>query len=220
LEFQKYNVKEKKGTKCRPNQESAPLRTTRVPEPERLGPGKYRQPRAGHGWFPAEQPRAWAAWAERLHAPWTGGRPSVAEALRAHASVICLQHPSLPPSPQRHWISEPKKKKKSVLHCTLCVRAETRHWRDQQTEEAITEGNALEATGNRLKPCGYYQLHRKGPIDLEKCKSDQGTSQKWTEPTILKTKPEKVLDILLLFVRSFFLSFFFFNYFFKLKTIF
>ena len=26
----------------------------------------------------------------------SGGRPSVAEALRAHASVICLQHPSLP----------------------------------------------------------------------------------------------------------------------------
>ena len=25
------------------------------------------------------------------------GRPSVAEALRAHASVICLQHASLPP---------------------------------------------------------------------------------------------------------------------------
>ena len=30
----------------------------------------------------------------------SGGRPSVAEALRAHASVICLQHPSLPLSPQ------------------------------------------------------------------------------------------------------------------------
>ena len=67
----------------------------------------------------------------------------------------------------------------------------------------------MEATGNRLKPCGYYHLHRKGPIDLEKYKSDQGTSQKSIEPTILTTKPEKVLDIFLLFVRSFFLSFFF-----------
>ena len=46
------------------------------------------------------------------------------------------------------------------------------------TEEVITEGNALEATGNRLKPCGYYGLHRKEPTDLEKYKSDQGTSQK------------------------------------------
>ena len=59
------------------------------------------------------------------------------------------------------------------------VRAETRYWRDQQTEEAITEGNALEATGHRLKPCGYYGLHRKGPIDLEKYKPDQGTI--WSE---------------------------------------
>ena len=100
---------------------------------------------------------------------------------------------SLPPSPQRDWTSEPKlkKKKKSVLHRPLCVRAKTRHWRDQQTEEAKTEGTALEATGNRLKPCGYYWPHRKGPIDLEKYKLDQGTSQKWTEPTILTTKPEK-----------------------------
>jgi len=77
----------------------------------------------------------------------------------------------------------------------------------KKEEEAITEGNTLEATGNRWKPCGYYGLHRKGPIDLEKYKSDQGTSQKWTEPTILTTKPEKVLDIFLLFLRSFFLFF-------------
>ena len=34
------------------------VKTTRVPEPEQLGPGRYRQPRAGHGWFPAEQSRA------------------------------------------------------------------------------------------------------------------------------------------------------------------
>ena len=200
-----------KGTKRRPNRESAPLRTTRVPEPEWPGPGKYRQPRAGHGWFPAEQPRAWAAWAERLHAPWTGGRPSVAEALRAHTSVICLQHPSLPPLSATEQVS--LKKKKSVLHRPLCVRVKTRHWRDQQTEESITEGTTLEAIGNRLKPGGYYQLHRKGPIDLEKYKSDEGTSQKWTEPTILTTKPEKVLDIFLLFLWLFFLSFYFILFF-------
>ena len=42
-----------------------------------------------------------------------------------------------------------KEKKKSVLHRPLCVRAETRYWRDQQTEEVITEGNALEATERR-----------------------------------------------------------------------
>ena len=38
--------------------ESAPLRTTRVPEPEQLRPGRCKQPRASLGWFPAEQPRA------------------------------------------------------------------------------------------------------------------------------------------------------------------
>ena len=48
---------------------------------------------------------------------------------------------SVPPSPQRDWKSEPKK---SVHHCPFCVRAEIRHWRDQQTEEAKTEGTTLE----------------------------------------------------------------------------
>ena len=100
-----------KGTKRRPYRESAPLRTTWVPEPERLGPGKCRQPRPSHRWFPAEQPRAWAAWAGRLHAPWTGARPSVAETLRAHASIICLQHPSLPPHSAAEQVSLKKKKK-------------------------------------------------------------------------------------------------------------
>ena len=38
--------------------EFAPLRTTRVPEPERLRPGKCIQPRAGLRQFPAEQSRA------------------------------------------------------------------------------------------------------------------------------------------------------------------
>ena len=46
------------------------------------------------------------------------------------------------------------------------------------------------------------------PIDLEKYKQEQGTSQKWTEPTIPTTISEKVLYIFLLFLWSFFLSFF------------
>ena len=44
-------------------------RTTRVPEPERLGPGRCMQPRASLGLFPVEQPRARAVWAGRLHVP-------------------------------------------------------------------------------------------------------------------------------------------------------
>jgi len=82
--------------------------------------------------------------------------------------LVCSIPPYLPSARLNKWAPPPKKK--SVLHHTLCVRAETRHWRGQQTEEAITEGTAFEATGNRLKPCGYYQLHRKGPIELEKYK--------------------------------------------------
>lgn len=42
----------------------------------------------------------------------SGGRPRVAEALRAHASVICLQHPSLPPHSATEQVSLKKKKKK------------------------------------------------------------------------------------------------------------
>ena len=44
----------------------------------------------------------------------SGGRPSVAEALRAHTSVICLQHPSLPPHSAAEQVSLNKKKKKKV----------------------------------------------------------------------------------------------------------
>ena len=81
-----------------------------------------------------------------------------------------------------------------------CVRAEIRHWRDQQTEEAKTNrGNCLGSDRcSRLKPCSYHWLHRKGPIDLEKHKLDRGTIWKWTNPTLSTTTPEKVLDIFLL----------------------
>ena len=44
----------------------------------------------------------------------SGGRPSVAEALQAHASVICLQHPSLPPHSATEQVSLNKIKKKIV----------------------------------------------------------------------------------------------------------
>ena len=80
------------------------------------------------------------------------GRPSVAEALQAHASLIYLQCPSLPTARLNKWAL--KKKKKGVHHRPLCMRVEIRYWRDQQTEDTITEGTSLEATGNRLKPHG------------------------------------------------------------------
>ena len=42
----------------------------------------------------------------------SGGRPSVAEALRAHANVICLQNPSLHPHIVTEQVSQIKKKKR------------------------------------------------------------------------------------------------------------
>ena len=133
--------------------ESVPLRTTRVPEPEWLRPGRCKQPRAGHRWFPAERSRAWAVLAGRPHAPWVGAGPVW---LRHCEHMPVLFICSFPPSPQHNWTSEPlkKKKKNGVHHRPLCIRAEIRHWRDHQTKEAITEGTALETTGNRLKPRG------------------------------------------------------------------
>ena len=41
-------------------------------------------------------------------------------------------------------------------------------------------------------------------MDLEKYKRDQGTIQKLTDPTLSTTTPEKVLDIFLQFLLSFF----------------
>ena len=77
---------------------SAPLWSTREPEPEQLRPGKCMQPRACFRQFPCR-----ATWSlssvdqESTHTV-SGGKPSVAQTLRAlptHASDICLQCSSL-----------------------------------------------------------------------------------------------------------------------------
>ena len=86
-----------------------------MPEPERLGPGKYRQPRLAADGLrrrnlePEQHGQRGYTRRER------GGRPSVAEALRAHASVICLQHPSLPPLSGTEQVSLKKKKVSSTV---------------------------------------------------------------------------------------------------------
>ena len=121
--------------------ESVPLRNTQVPEPERLRPGRCMQPRAGLGRILAEQPRAWAVWAGRAHSLWAkAGLMGLRHCEHMPVLFVC----SIPPSPQCEWTSEPKK---SVHHRPPCVRTEIRHWRDQQTEEAKTEGTTLEVTG-------------------------------------------------------------------------
>ena len=87
--------------------ESAPLRTTWEPEPERLRPERCRQPRVSLRWFPAEQPRAWAVWAGRAHAPWAGTDPVwLRYCEHMPVSFVC----SVPPFPQHDWPSESKKK--------------------------------------------------------------------------------------------------------------
>ena len=123
--------------------ESAPLRTTQVPKPEKLRPVRCMQPRAGLGQLLVEQPRAWAVWARRVHAPWVGAGPMWLRHCK-HTPVLFVCR--VPPFRQRDWTSEPKKKK-SVHHRPPCVRVEIRHWRGEQTEEAKSEGTALEVTG-------------------------------------------------------------------------
>ena len=70
---------------------------------------------------------------EATHAV-SGGRPSVAEALRAHASVICLQHPSLPSHSAAEQVSLKKIKKKIVSSTVPFVSG-----REPDTEETSKE---------------------------------------------------------------------------------
>ena len=86
--------------------ESTPLRTTRMPEPEQLRPGRCMQPKADLGWFPEEQPRAWAVWAGRVHVPWAGAGPVW---LRHYEDTPVLFVCSVPRSSQGDWTSEAKK---------------------------------------------------------------------------------------------------------------
>ena len=86
-----------KGTKRRPNRTCASKGYPSA-EPGRRRPERCMQPRAGLRWFPVEQHRAWVVCAT------SRGRPSGAETLRAHASVICLQRPSLPTALLNKWV--------------------------------------------------------------------------------------------------------------------
>lgn len=49
----------------------------------------------------------------------SGGRPSVAEALQAHSSVTCLQHPSLSPHSATEQVSLKRKKEKKKVSSTI-----------------------------------------------------------------------------------------------------
>ena len=85
--------------------ESVHLRTTWVPEPERLRPGRGMQHRTGLRRFPEEQPRAWAVWAGRAQAPCAGAAPVWLRYCK-HTPVLFVC--SIPPSRQCEWTSELK----------------------------------------------------------------------------------------------------------------
>ena len=64
-------------------------------------------------------------------------------------------------------------------------------------------------------PWRQHRLHRKGPIDIEKCKLGKGAIWNWTEPTLTATAPEKFLDIYVYFfvkLKKKFFSFPFFSF--------
>ena len=126
--------------------ESVPLRTTRVPEPERLRLGRWLQPRAGLGWFPRInlEPEL-CGQGGCMRCEWGQAQCGWGTVSTRQSYLFAV---SLPPHSTTEQVSL---KKKGVHHRPLCIRAEIR---DQQTEEAITEGTALQATGNRLKPRG------------------------------------------------------------------
>ena len=75
--------------------ESAPLRTTRVPEPEWVRPGKCIQP--GLASDSSRQSNLEPKQCRQgKHTCREQGKPSVVETLRAHTSVFCFLRPSLP----------------------------------------------------------------------------------------------------------------------------
>ena len=93
--------------------ESAPLWSTWKPELELLRPWKCMQPRVCLRQFLQSNPDLRSVAWESTHAV-SGGKPSVAKTLWAHASVICLQCSSLPTARLNKWDL------KSVRHPPLC----------------------------------------------------------------------------------------------------
>ena len=124
-----------KGTKHRPNRESAPLRTTRVPEPEQLGRGSaglttdgsrrsnLEPEQRGQGGYTRREPGSDPVWLRHCE----------------HTPVLFAA--SLPPHSATEQVS--LKKKKSVLHRPLCVRAETRHLKRPGNRRIYNRGNCL-----------------------------------------------------------------------------
>ena len=122
--------------------ESAPLRITWVPEPEWLRPGRCMQPRAGLGRFPVEHPRAWACVGREGTCTVSRGQAQCGwDTASTHQCYLFAA--SLTP----HSVTEQVSLKKVSTTAHLVSGQKSLHWRDQKTEEAKTEGTALEVTG-------------------------------------------------------------------------
>ena len=120
--------------------QSAPLRTTRVPESEQLRPGRCMQPRAGLRRFQRSnlEPELCGQGACTCHE-----RGQAQCGWDTASTRQCyLFEASLPPHSPTEQVSL-----KKCPPPPPCVRSEIRHWRDQQTEEAKTKGTAWEVTG-------------------------------------------------------------------------
>ena len=148
-----------KGSKRRPNQ-SAPLWSTREPEPEQLRPGKCMQPRARFGRFPCR-----ATWSlssvdqESTHCELGQTQSGLYTTRTPHTCQWYLLAVFLP-----HCSTTEQMSLNKWPPSPPCVRAEIRRWRDLQTEEAKrNRGNHFGSDScNRLKPCISHQLHWKG----------------------------------------------------------
>ena len=117
---------------------SAPLRTTQVPEPEQLRPGRSPGPASDDSWWSNLEPEQ-CGQGEHMRREWRQAQCGwdtastcqcylFAASLLPHSATEQVSLNTCPPLPP-------------------CVRADIRHWRDQQTEEAKTD------RCNRLKPC-------------------------------------------------------------------
>ena len=112
--------------------ESVPLRTTGVPEPEWLRPGKCIQPRAGLRQFPESNLEPKQCWQGKHRLLERGQTQCGRDTVNTHQCYLFAA--SLPPHSTTEQVSL-----KKCPPLPPCVRAEIRHWRDEQTEEAKRE---------------------------------------------------------------------------------
>ena len=120
-----------KGTKRRPNQVCAFVEHPRNLNLSGLDLGSPSNPGPALDSFPVEQPGAWAVWTRKAHTPWMGANPVQPRRCEHSPLMPVIFLCSVPPHSTTEQVS--LNKGPPLLPC---ARAEIRHWRDLQTEEA------------------------------------------------------------------------------------